>query len=115
MKMRDLTIITVLLIMMEATVQAATLPSYYPKNFRFVGTLDRIDPGRNTIVIGDISLILPGNVKVHTLHTEFGTINNLHPGIKVGAKLVRGQRGVPMVSEIWVLPEDYQPHFPRRR
>lgn len=111
MTMKQLSIITALsLILLTHPAQAASLPDYYPQSFRFSGTLQRVDASRNIVVIGDTLLAIPGNVKVHTLNSQYGTINNLSPGMKVGAKLFMNRHGKPMVSEIWVLPNDYQPH-----
>ncbi len=112
MNLKYMGIVIALGLILLTDAQAAKLPDYYPQSFRFTGTLERLDHSRNIIVIGDLELVLPGNVKVHTLHTEFGTVNSLRPGMKVGAALAQSRSGKPMVSEIWVLPDDYRQHFP---
>ncbi len=100
-----------ILILLSTWVNAAVLPSYYPPAFRFTGTLQRIDASRNIIVVGDTLMQIPANLKVHTLNTEFGTINSLRPGVKIGAVLSMTRHGKPQISEIWVLPDDFQQHF----
>ncbi len=114
MNLKHMGIVVALSLILLADAHATKLPAYYPQSFRFIGTLDRLDHSRSLIVIGDLQLVLPGNVKVHTLHTEFGTVNSLRPGMKVGATLGQSRSGRPMVSEIWVLPDDYRQHFPGR-
>jgi len=112
MNMKQLSIVTALgLILLTPFAWAASLPDYYPQSFRLSGTLQRIDASRNIVVIADTLMQIPANLKVHTLHTEFGTINSLRPGMKVGAVLSMTRHGKPMVNEIWVLPDDYQQHF----
>ncbi len=96
---------------LPAAAGASELPEYYPTGFRLVGTLQRIDTSRNLLVLDDIRLPYSPNFKVHTLNTEFGTIHNLRPGLRIGIKLVPGRNGRPMVSEVWVLPKDYRQHF----
>ncbi|HHH35270.1 MAG TPA: hypothetical protein ENK48_00400 [Gammaproteobacteria bacterium] len=114
MNARLLCIISGLALVAATAAQAAKLPDYYPENFILSGQLNRIDPSRDIIVIGDLQLALPGNVKVHTLNTEFGTVNSLRPGMKVGATFATRPGSAPAVSEIWVLPPDYKMHFPPR-
>ncbi len=99
------------LMVLGSTAGATALPDYYPQAFRFTGTLQLIDPSRDIIVVADTQMSIPGNLKVHTLNTQYGTINSLRPGMKVGAALGVSRNGRPIITEIWVLPDDYQQHF----
>ena len=81
------------------------LPDYYPGLFSVMGTLDGISPGAHTVVIQDQELRLQGQVMVHTTDTRYGTLNILRNGMYVGANPDRHGN----ISEIWVLPADFQP------
>lgn len=84
---------------------AADLPNYYPGIFSVMGTLDRISPNSNTVVIEDQELRLQGRVLVHTQDTRYGTLNMLRNGMHVGVNPDRHGN----VREIWVLPADFRP------
>ena len=91
---------------------AANLPNYYPANFRNWGVLERLDIEGGVAVINDIQMILSDNIQVHTLNSRFASLHALHSGLKVGVALTARDNGRPLVTDIWVLPDDYSytPH-----
>ncbi len=97
--------------LLPAIASAHELPEYYPAGFQLVGTIQRIDTSRNLLVLDDVRLPYSPNFKVHTLNTEFGTIHDLRPGLKIGVKMLPARNGQFLISEVWVLPKDYRQHF----
>ncbi len=96
----------VVLMLLSLSVSASTLPEYYPDEFPATGTIDRIDIKRGEIGINDSLFKISNNVKVHNLNTEFSTVQTLRARMKIGF-LVISINGKPLVSEIWVLPNNY--------
>lgn len=96
----------VLLILLSFSATATTLPDYYPKVISMSGTIDRIDIKRGEIVVNDMPWRLSMNAKVHSLITEFSSIQTLRRGMKVGFEM-SSINGKIQVAEIWILPDDY--------
>ena len=84
--------------------QAGGLPGYYPETFQWLGTINEIDAGRRAIVIRDAFFPLAKEVKVYTPRSQYATLRSLRPGMRVGCRLEIDERGVKVVSAIWVLP-----------
>jgi hypothetical protein len=100
-------ILTILcLLLTSLPVIAGKVPDYYPEKFQSWGKLNRLDTERNVIVVNDAALRLAPQVKVYTVNTRFGTLDQLREGMTIGLQ-ARGSKAV--VSEVWVLPKDYSP------
>ncbi len=84
--------------------QAGGLPGYYPETFQWLGTINEIDAGNRAIVIRDAFFPLAKEVKVYTPRSQYATLQSLRPGMRVGCRLETDERGVKVVSAIWVLP-----------
>ena len=91
---------------------AASLPNYYPANFRMWGVLDRLDIKTGEAVINDMKVTLSDNIHVYTLSSQFSSVQSLQTGMKVGFAMPARGNGTPIITEIWVLPDDY--HYPSR-
>lgn len=94
-----------MLLSLSLSVSAATLPAYYPETFQMHGTVDRIDIKRGEIVINDMFWSLSMNVKVHSLTTEFSSIQTLRLGMNIGFSM-NTVNGKNQVAEIWILPDN---------
>lgn len=111
MKTLPLTVVVTLaasLLMTAMTSRAdTTLPSYYPKSFAVFGVLSGLDTRSQTLTINDHGQRYDINVRVHTLNSQFSSLEALRPGMTIGASMA-GER----ITEIWVLPKSYRPAFP---
>ena len=92
----------VLLILTTSTSWAANkLPEHYPDQFQNEGVLQDIKRGKliiNATAYGHID-----NVVVHTLKTNYGSLNNLHKDMEIAFQILYGN----IISEIWILPKGY--------
>ena len=88
---------------------AAELPSYYPTSFDNIGTIDRIDIKTAEAVISDELFTLSMNIKVHSLVTEHSSVRGLKKKMKIGYTSKQSSNGSEMITELWVLPNDYSP------
>jgi len=85
------------------------LPSYYPANFDSIGIIDRIDIKTATAVINDELFSISMNIKVHSLVTEHSSVHRLKKKMKIGYTSKQSSDGSEMITELWVLPNDYSP------
>jgi len=79
---------------------AATLP----QSFDHVGTIDAVDLGTNTIVVGDVRLNLAPDLQVYGPRQEQMSAGSLAKGQQVGLQIARGGAGAKTVYEIWIIP-----------
>jgi len=86
---------------------AADLPDYYPPSFRTWGTLDRLDIQSGEAVIGDMKMTLSDNIHVYTLSSRFSSVHSLQTGTKVGFAMSARGNDTPLITDIWVLPDNY--------
>lgn len=100
-------LVAVSLLVAAAASSADTLPDYYPKSFAVFGVLSGLDTRSQTLTINDHGQRYDINIRVHTLNSQFSSLEALRPGITIGAS-VAGER----ITEIWVLPKSYRPAFP---
>ncbi len=97
--------------MMISSMAMAAFPNYYPKDgFQRVGMLDAVQLERQVVVINDVPYSLSNNVIIHSLRSYSVPASRLRIGSQVGYKMAAGGR---LVTEIWLLPDDYE--NPRRR
>lgn len=87
--------------------QSRELPGYYPEQFIRWFTIDQIDPAQLKIVVNDFPMNLAQNTKVHSLNTEFSSLQVLKPGMKIFFSSTNGNT----INEIWILPDDYKHHM----
>jgi len=97
----------VLLILVPLSVSAVTLPDYYPEKFQKAGTIDRVDIRRGDIVINDSLKQLSMNARVHSLTTEFSSVQRLRAGMKIGYATT-SINGKSQITEIWILSDNKQ-------
>ncbi len=94
----------ILLLLLSFSVSAATLPSYYPKPLPpMIGKIDGINIKKGEIIIDDIPFKLSMNVKVHSLTTEFSSLQVLRNGMHI-AHIMKNINGTFTIAEIWILP-----------
>jgi len=90
---------------------AAQFPAYYPKEgFQRVGIVDDIQLDRQVIVINDVPYNLANNFIVHSETSYSVPVSQLRLGGQVGYKTAGRGR---LISEIWLLPNNYK--SPRQR
>ena len=101
-----------MLVCMWATAALAyDLPAYYPKDgFRRAGVIDAVHFEEERIVIDDVPFQYSPNVVVHSLSAYSVSRTRLQPGVLVAYK-VGGNR---VITEIWLLPQDYDVNRRRR-
>lgn len=99
----------ILLMLLSSSISAETLPKYYPDTFSMSGTINRIDIKRGDIIVSDLFLKLSMNVKVHSLNTEFSSVQTLRNGMNIGFEM-NSINGRSHVAEIWILPDNYTPN-----
>ncbi len=80
---------------------AGNSPECYPKHFQNEGILQDIK--QSELIINATAYELVDNVIVHSLNTQYGSMNNLHKNMDIAFMLADGK----LISEIWVLPKGY--------
>lgn len=108
MKKLHVVLLTLCLATAAAAGWARGLPDYYPTSFSRTGNIDRLDISASTIVINDTQYTISANVPVHTLRTQFATVNDLARGMQIAFNATSGAERRPQISEIWVLPRRYR-------
>lgn len=92
-------LITLLLFIVCSVLKSA------PSDFGRVTTIDGINLSSQTIVIGDSTYNLHSGISVRNFrNSELMSVNQLNVGAKVGCEI--SEDGY--ISEIWVLPENYE-------
>lgn len=86
---------------------ADALPDYYPPSFRTWGVLEMVNIEGGAAVINDMAMTLSDNVHVYTLNSRFASVQSLQAGMKVGVVMSTSGNGNPLITDIWVLPDDY--------
>lgn len=90
---------------------AAQFPAYYPnEGFQRVGVVDSVQLDRQIIVINDIPYNLANNLIVHSETSYSVPVSKLRLGGQIGYKTAGRGR---LISEIWLLPNNYK--SPRQR
>ncbi|HFD92133.1 MAG TPA: hypothetical protein ENJ22_02455 [Gammaproteobacteria bacterium] len=104
--------ITILLCLAVLSLQAQSreLPSYYPDQVYRWFTIDKISLNELKIILNDLPMNLSPNTKVHSLNTEFSSLQALKPGMKVFFSATGGNT----INEIWILPDSYSHHVMER-
>jgi len=90
---------------------ADKLPDYYPRAFSYSGMLQRLDVEQRAAVINGTFFRLAQDLKVHTLNTESATVDALRTGLPVGCRYVATPKGARVITEIWLLPEEYAERY----
>jgi hypothetical protein len=110
--MKKISILFAAVALMASSLSMADFPNYYPTDgFQRVGTLDGVQLGRQVVVIDDIPYSLANSVIVHSPSSYSVPSSQLRIGSKVGYKMAAGGR---LITEIWLLPDDYK-NLRRRR
>jgi len=81
------------------------LPDYYPDRFLRMGIVTGADPENRIITISSTPLTHGINTKVHTLNSNFASIQNLTIDTPVGFNYFVGADNTLFLTEAWVLPE----------
>lgn len=101
------TLITMLFILgFTMPVTASEIPGYYHPDYSIQGTLARVSAREGIIVVNDRSLTLSQNLRVYTPSTQFGTVQLLRAGMRIGTDLDQSNT----IREIWILPQDFKPN-----
>jgi len=100
-KAKNSLLIVLILSLSSICWSAGKLPEHYPNNFQNEGILQ--DMKRGKLIINATAYQFIDNVAVHTLKTNYGSLNNLHKEMDVAFQLVDGN----VISEIWILPKGY--------
>ncbi len=95
----------ILLMLFSLSISASGLPDYYPEKLNHMqGNIDDIDIRTGRIIINDIPWKLSMNVKVHSMSTEFSSVQTLKKGTYLAFK-VDTINGKSEIAEIWILPK----------
>jgi len=79
------------------------LPKYYPDKFDNQGKITDLNLASNILNVGGTPYNYSPNAKVHTLKTEFGTLQMLKKGMETGFSLNTDSGGQNIITEIWEL------------
>ncbi len=94
-----------LLMLFSLSISASGLPDYYPEKLNHMqGNIDDIDIRSGRIIINDMQWKLSMNVKVHSMTTEFSSVQVLKKGMYLAFK-VDTINGKSEIAEIWILPK----------
>ena len=85
---------------------AGPLPAFYPDDFQYAGSVDRIDIRNRIIVVSDRLRHVVDYVQVHDKSGDTSGIRRLRRGMEIGYNTQSTGAGGAVV-EIWVLPDGY--------
>jgi len=89
----------------------AKLPKYYPDSFMGQDIVTAVNPAKRTITFGSTAFAYGINTKVHTLSSNFASIQNLPVDTPVGFNFIVGDNNTYYLTEAWVLPAgSVRPH-----
>lgn len=86
------------------SVVLSNLPQYYPDYFEHSAILTGIDRKRGEFVFGVLRVPYDQNIQVHLLTTEFGTVDQLLPGMSLAFSVHEGSFNKGLVKQVWQLP-----------
>ena len=96
-----------ILLIAMGTAFADNLPDYYPDEFQRAGILNKIDSKSRTATIDGHLYYFSSDLLVHSLSTQFSSVNSLRPSTPVGFGVSRiGNKYY--IDTIWVLPSNYK-------
>lgn len=105
--MRMFQVLFVVKLMLFATgALAGPLPAFYPDDFQYAGSVDRIDLRNRTIVVSDMLRQVADYVQVHDSSGDTSGMRHLRKGMEIGYITQSAGAGGAVV-EIWVLPDGY--------
>jgi len=87
---------------------ASGLPSGYPDEFQRYGTIERIDIVKRAAVIGDNYYRLSKQIAIHSPSLYNVGIHGLRKGRKCGFSVSVVGSGIPLITELWILPVNYE-------
>lgn len=98
-KMKTILLLVILFTTTGLCWSASNLPEYYPKRFENEGILHEVK--HNKVIINATAYQLVDNVIVHTLSTQYGSLNNLRKDMDIAFRLMDTR----VITEIWILPK----------
>lgn len=78
-------------------------PDYYPKEFQRTGVMRGQLSGR-TMVISGLQYYYGVNTKVHSVNSQFVSINGITPDTPLGFSFVVDEQGRHLLTEAWIIP-----------
>jgi hypothetical protein len=85
---------------------AGPLPAFYPDDFQYAGSVDRIDLRNRTIVVSDMLRQVADYVQVHDSSGDTSGMRRLRKGMEIGYTTQSAGTGGAVVK-IWILPDGY--------
>ena len=85
-------------------VSLITLPQYYPEYFDNAALLTGIDKKNNRLIFGATHVSYDQNVQIQLLTTEFGTIDQLTPGMPIAFSTHHTSFKNGKIKQVWQLP-----------
>ena len=85
---------------------AGPLPAFYPDDFQYAGSVDRIDIRNRVIVVSDMLRQVADYVQVHDSSGNTSGMRHLRKGMEIGYTTQSAEAGGAVV-EIWLLPDGY--------
>ncbi len=80
------------------------LPQYYPSYFQHSAILTGIDKKNSEMIFGALHVKYDTNIQVHLLSTEFGTVDQLEPGMSVAFSVYDALNKKGSIKQLWQLP-----------
>ncbi|MCU7798620.1 MAG: hypothetical protein KZQ70_00395 [gamma proteobacterium symbiont of Lucinoma myriamae] len=110
--MKNLIILLGCMMMLSSAASAVKLPHYYSGHSSNVGIVNSIDSKNQLININGKKFSVADKVKVHTMIIKQASMSSVSSGMKIFFSIGKVKRNRYEVTEIWVLPKDYQLQMP---
>ena len=85
-------------------VSLSNLPQYYPEYFDNAAVLTGIDKKNNRLIFGATHVSYEQNIQIRLLTTEFGTIDQLAPGMPIAFSTHNTSFKNGKIKQVWQLP-----------
>ena len=85
-------------------VSLSNLPQYYPDFFENSAVLTGIDKKNHRLIFGITQVSYDLNVKVQLIDTEFGTLDQLLPGMPLAFSTHSTSYKNGQINQVWQLP-----------
>ncbi len=89
----------------QSDIFIANAPAYYPPVFQNLGIMRGSPEGASRILeISGHQYAYGTNTKVHSISSQFASIQNITIGTLLGFNVVKNNTDISYLSEIWIIP-----------
>ncbi len=85
-------------------VSLSNLPPYYPEYFENAAILTGVDRKNSRLIFGATHVPYDQNIQIQLLTTEFGTIDQLAPGMPIAFSTHSASYNNGKIKQVWQLP-----------